>query len=137
MANEPLVPVVAAVRRKGARYWVCRRTRQGAHGGLAGMWEYPGGKIEPGESPERALEREMLEEFGVDVVVGPLLARIPTSAGGKRYSVAFFAVTFLGEPQLRVHDDARWLTVPELLQQEHLPSGTEFNRRLAARRDDG
>ncbi|NNG19189.1 NUDIX domain-containing protein [Naumannella sp. ID2617S] len=62
--------VVAAVLRRGDRVLACRRTRPEA---LAGLWEFPGGKGEPGEAPEDALVRELAEELGVNVRLGPEL----------------------------------------------------------------
>lgn len=64
------VLVVAAVCFEGARVLLTQRPA-GTH--LAGHWEFPGGKMEPGESPEEALVREMREECGVEVAVGPVL----------------------------------------------------------------
>ena len=127
------IRVVAAVRVSwDGRLWCCRRTADGGHGGLAGKWEYPGGKAEDGESLEDALRREMREEFGVEIVICQEADMIPAlGPGGRVYAVTFFVVTFLTEPQLRVHDAADWFTLAQLAQQDHLPSGTEFNRRLA------
>lgn len=128
-----VVSVVAAVRHRDGKFWVCRRNGDGAHGGLAGMWEYPGGKVEQGESLADALRREMREEFDVDVNVGPWLDTIEGTHAdkpGKVYAVHFMACEFLNDPTLRCHDDAAWLTIAELEQQEHLPSGTAFNARL-------
>lgn len=55
------------------RYLACRRP-EGKH--LGGMWEFPGGKVDPGEAPENALVRELREELGIDVVVGSALATV-------------------------------------------------------------
>jgi 8-oxo-dGTP diphosphatase len=132
-AEREVVDVVAAVRCQGGRVWVCRRTDDGGHGGLAGWWEYPGGKVEDGESLTGAMEREMMEEFGAAVFVGPVLDVIDATTpecGETVYRVHFIAVTFLTEPMLRVHDAAGWETPETLMTQRHLPSGTEFNRRL-------
>lgn len=126
------IRVVAAVRRRGRRLWICRRTDNGSHGGLAGMWEYPGGKAEDGEALELALRREMQEEFGVEIEIWKLITTIETPAYGNVYAVTFFDVTFLSEPELRVHDACEWVEIENLDQFEHLPSGTEFNLRLAA-----
>jgi len=127
------VLVVAAVRQEGDYYWVCRRNSKGGHPELAGAWEYPGGKVEEGETLEEALEREMDEEFGVQVEIGKHLAMIETEtwfSGGKRTRVEFFETVFLGTPELRCHDYACWCTVEEMAVQKHLPSGQAFNERL-------
>lgn len=135
-ASGQVVDVVAAVRRYRDRYWICRRTGDGAHGGLAGMWEYPGGKVEQGETPEEALRREMREEFDVGIEIldhlDTINAKQPTG-DGPVYRVMFYRVVFLSLPKLRCHDREKWATVAELQQDEHLLSGVEFNRRLAAR----
>jgi len=62
-----MIDVVAAVIERGSRYLIARRA---PHKHLAGYWEFPGGKVEPGETPEAALARELAEEFGVDASVG-------------------------------------------------------------------
>jgi 8-oxo-dGTP diphosphatase len=68
------VPVVAAViRGDGGRVLLARRSRASRHGGL---WEFPGGKVEDGETPEGALIREIREELGVEIEVGAALAQV-------------------------------------------------------------
>lgn len=124
------IEVVAAVRQRGDRYWVCQRSGDGAHGGLEGMWEFPGGKIEHGETHQQALKREMREEFGSEVVVERHLDSITTPTGERLYRVHFYRVLFYGEPELRVHRAQTWATVAELREQQHLPSGVEFIRGL-------
>lgn len=140
------VEVVAAVRqlirRDGNKYWICRRTSEGRSGGLAGMWEYPGGKVEEGETHVEALRREMREEFGVEITFMPTargscgttpldsITRPAPWYNDKLYRLTFFAVAFLSEPKLRVHDQTKWCTAEELLAANFLPSGAEFNRRL-------
>lgn len=128
------VQVVAAVRCEHGKFWCCRRTDDGGHGGLAGMWEYPGGKVEAGETLEEGLRREMREEFGVEIDILQQLDTIGAEQWGKRYEVTFFSVMFRELPVLRVHDQADWFDVLQLQQMQHLPSGTEFNRRLAVYR---
>jgi 8-oxo-dGTP diphosphatase len=128
-----LVDVVAAVRRDsvGHRglYWLARRDATGQHGGLAGMWEYPGGKVEPGEQLKDALRRELDEEFGVYAQVGQVLDSIVYGP----YRVTFFEVHMPDPVELRKHTEARWMTGQEACAVEHLPSGTIFNARHLAR----
>ncbi len=67
------VPVVAAVVRRGDGRVLLAQRPSGAH---AGLWEFPGGKVEPGETPEQALARELREELGIGVEVGEVLATV-------------------------------------------------------------
>jgi 8-oxo-dGTP diphosphatase len=131
MTNKP-IDVVAAVRMiSDDSYWVCRRNASGKHAGLAGMWEFPGGKVEPGESPEEALMREMKEEFDVSCYIAEMLDEITTVSEGATYRVMFFRTVFTSEPKLIVHSEAKWVSLNEAKKQQHLPSGTEFIKRMA------
>lgn len=128
------IDVVAAVRSVGHRYWVCQRNGDGAHGGLAGLWEFPGGKVERGETFRDALAREMREEFRARVGVGVCLATIEATHEqlypGQVFRVHFYAVKFYTNPELTCHQKAGWFTLAQMARQSHLPSGTEFIRRL-------
>lgn len=133
------VDVVAAVRRRGDLYWLCRRDASGAHGGLVGMWEYPGGKVEPGEQLRDALRRELCEEFGLEpnqIAIGRTLDSIDDcmtpATGQKRYRVTFFDVEIDEPVALLQHTEARWMTAEEACTVEQLPSGTIFNARHLA-----
>ena len=66
---HPEIPVVAALIRDGEKFFICQRPRHKARGGC---WEFPGGKTEPGETPEEALVRECREELDVTLNVGAL-----------------------------------------------------------------
>lgn len=96
--------VGAAVLRDG-RVLAARRT---APAPVAGRWELPGGKVEPGEPPAAAVERELAEELGVDVeVTGWLPGRVPVSAD-LELAVAT-VVLRRGDPEPREHDELRWV----------------------------
>ena len=93
---------------------VARRT---APPQFAGMWEFPGGKVDPGEAPERALHRELLEELGVEVRLGPeLSAESPTGwpLNGRAAMRVWFAELAAGTPQpLEDHDELRWVALAD------------------------
>lgn len=97
-----------------ARLLVARRT---APPQFAGMWEFPGGKVEPGEAPEKALHRELREELGIDVVLGAEL-EAPGPEGwplnAKAVMRVWFAEVAGGEPRpLEDHDELRWVSLRE------------------------
>lgn len=123
-----LVDVVAAVRCNGGRFWLCQRKTDGGQGGQAGMWEYPGGKVEPGEQLRAALMRELQEEFGVVAHIDAVLDSITY----QHFRVTFFAVTMPDPLELREHVAAGWFDPEEVCRLEHLPSGTIFNARHLA-----
>lgn len=100
------VVVAAAIERDG-RYLVARRTRPAD---VAGRWEFPGGKVEAGETEEQALIREIREELGVDIAV---VRRVPGEWPLHHDLVLHLYVAQLtvGEPQpLDHHDQLRWIT---------------------------
>lgn len=128
------IRVVAGVFTSGDRVLACRRA-PGKN--AAGQWEFPGGKIEPGESREEALARELLEELNVAVTVGALIDRATTRVGALRIDLACYEVTALAEvPSTSSdHDELRWVTVPELAKlgwaTPDLPTVNALERRAA------
>ena len=95
---------------------------QRGYGDWAGWWEFPGGKIEPGEAPEEALRRELREELALEVRVGEEVARVEYDYPKFHLSMRLYLCTPEGEPTLREHSAARWLSKEELESVRWLPA---------------
>lgn len=103
---------VAGVAVRDGKAFVARRLQGGSMGG---RWEFPGGKVEEGESERDAVAREFDEEFGLPVSVGEFLGESTFQNSGRRYELYAFRVGFQGEPAyLREHAEAAWLGMGEL-----------------------
>lgn len=98
---------------------------------LSGFWEFPGGKIEPGESAQEALAREMREELLCTVSVGEL---VETTAHEYDFGVVtlttFYATLIDGEPRLTEHSEIRWIPVAELRSVEWAPADVPAVERI-------
>lgn len=119
--NEKLkrVEVVAAVLIHNNLVFACQR----GYGEFKDMWEFPGGKVESGESPEEALRREIREELEVDINVGDLIETIEYDYPAFHLSMKCFACTIAGgSPHLLEHEAAKWLTSKQLGSVDWLPA---------------
>lgn len=106
------VEVVAALIWRGDRFLACQRPAHKARGLL---WEFVGGKVEPGESKEEALVRECREELGVTVRVGEVFTELTHVYPDLTVHLTLFhAAIPEGEPQKLEHNDLRWITVGEM-----------------------
>jgi 8-oxo-dGTP diphosphatase len=105
------VEVVAAVVERAGRYLITRRP-EGTH--LAGLWEFPGGKLLPGEKPEDALRRELKEELGIETVVGELIQTVDWTYPEKSVRLLFFRCAFAGEPSPLEGQEMRWVAAADL-----------------------
>ncbi|UKF30274.1 (deoxy)nucleoside triphosphate pyrophosphohydrolase [Clavibacter phaseoli] len=105
--------VVAAVLIRDGRALACRRA---AHKPGAGTWEFPGGKVERGETPEAALAREIHEELGVDVTVGALVDRSEVPVGDRVIDLACYRADPVGPlpTSSTDHDELRWVPLADL-----------------------
>ena len=101
---------------------------------MALLWEFPGGKIEAGESPEQALARELDEELGIAALIGPPITHIRHNyRHGGAVDLQFFAVQeFTGEIQSRIYHQVRWVRLEDLGNYEFLAADRNLIRDLAA-----
>lgn len=127
--RAPLL-VSAGVIHKGGEILVGQRRRGDRH---ALKWEFPGGKVEFGETPQQALVRELSEELQIEAKVGSEMARYEHDyPSGSRVHLLFFAVNeFDGEPKARVFEQIRWVALPALPSIDFLEGDLDFVRRLA------
>jgi 8-oxo-dGTP diphosphatase len=121
------IPVVAGFMKKDGKILVGQRPENNS---LPGQWEFPGGKIESGESPEVALARELNEELGIEAEIGDLKLACSHSYGEVGILILFFEVLYWkGEPRAKHHMMLEWIE-PEELANRNIP---EANRKILNR----
>ena len=121
------VRVVAAVIRSEDKIFATAR----GYGEFKGQWEFPGGKIEPGETPQEALVREIQEELDVKIEVGDLIDTIEYESPSFHLSMdCFWCIVTDGEITLKEAEDARWLSKDELYSVDWLPADMELIEKL-------
>ena len=124
MATE----VVAALIWRGDRFMICQRPAHKARGLL---WEFVGGKVEPGETKEAALVRECREELDVLVDVGSVFMDVVHEYPDITVHLTLFNGSISsGTPKLLEHNDIRWITVGEIPQYDFCPADDEILKRL-------
>ncbi|HKO15563.1 MAG TPA: NUDIX domain-containing protein [Gemmatimonadaceae bacterium] len=118
----PPIRVIAAVISRDGKLLVCQRPPHKRHGGL---WEFPGGKVEPGESDEAAARRELREELGIEVEWADH-AELEVADSGSPYLIAFLPVRAAGEPVDHEHTALVWGTLAELAALPLAPSDRQY-----------
>lgn len=122
------INVVAAVIMKEGKVFATQR----GYGEFKDGWEFPGGKVEAGESPEEALRREIREELEVEVNVGDLIDTIEYDYPAFHLSMKCYACTIAGgSPHLLEHEAARWLTADQLGSVAWLPADITLIPKIA------
>jgi 8-oxo-dGTP diphosphatase len=128
--------VVAGVLLREGKLLIGQRMANDRH---ALKWEFPGGKVEPGETPREALARELREELGVEAVVGGEIARYEHSTNGRGPLILLFhkVERFTGEPRSAAFEQIKWESPSALPAYDFLDGDLDFVRRIARGRVPG
>ena len=128
-----MTEVVAALIWKDGKFMICQRPADKARGLL---WEFVGGKVEPGETKEQALIRECREELAVELSVGRIYMDVTHEYPDLTVHLTLFeAQIAAGTPQKLEHNDIRWITPAEIPQYQFCPADRDILRRLQGSED--
>ena len=126
--GEHMTEVVAALIWQGERFMICQRPAHKARGML---WEFVGGKVEPGESTEQPLVRECREELAVEVAVGDIFLEVTHTYPDITVHLTLFHASIVqGVPQKLEHNDIRYITVDEIPKYEFCPADEVILQKL-------
>ena len=127
--------VTAAILFKDGKVLIARRKQGQSH---AGLWEFPGGKIEDSETPQACLERELEEELGLRVRAGRIIAESEDHADhGSFIILAVEAELVGGEITLKVHDAFQWASLQDLSTYRFAPADRDLIEKVLALRKQG
>ena len=128
MEEKPNTRVVAALIWDGDRFMICQRPAHKARGLL---WEFVGGKVEPGETMEAALIRECREELAVELSVGDVFMEVEHVYPDITIRLTLFhAAIAAGEPQKLEHTDIRWILPREIPEYDFCPADVEILKKI-------
>lgn len=123
-----MTEVVAALIWEGEKFMICQRPAHKARGLL---WEFVGGKVEPGETKPQALIRECREELAVTVAVGDIFMEVVHEYPDLTVQLTLFNATIAqGTPQKLEHNDIRWITPREISGYDFCPADEEILKRI-------
>ena len=126
----PTIQVVAAIIIRNGEVFATQR----GYGEFKGWWEFPGGKIEPGECPHEALKREIKEELDADIAVGDLLDTVEWDYPTFHLTMHCYVCTLESESlNLNEHSDSAWLTKETLESVKWLPADLVLLEKIAER----
>lgn len=124
------IEVVAAVICRDGKYFVTRR----GYGEFKDYWEFPGGKVEVGESRADALKREIKEELDAEIIVGDYITTVDCDYPSFHLTMHCYMCTVsAGHLVLKEHEDAAWLDVKEMASLDMLPADKDIVRILSDR----
>lgn len=123
--------VVAALIWRGGKFLICQRPAHKARGLL---WEFVGGKVEPGETKQQALVRECREELGIETAVGDVFMEVTHTYPDLTVHLTLFHVSIVqGEPQRLEHEDIRWILPEDIPQYVFCPADEAILQKLRRR----
>ena len=123
-----MVHVVAALIRRDDRFMICQRPAHKARGLL---WEFVGGKVEQGETPQQALARECREELGVEIRADGVFTELEHTYPDLTIRLTLYnAYIVSGEPQKLEHNDIRWIRTDEIDEYDFCPADEEILKLL-------
>lgn len=129
MEDKKIVTVVAALIRKDSHFLICQRPPHKARGLL---WEFPGGKVEAGETPKEALQRECREELDVEVLPGRLFICLTHDYPDLTVCLYLYEAEILeGAPKMLEHADMRWITPEEIPDFEFCPADVKILQKIS------
>ena len=126
-----MIIVTAAIMERNGKIFIAKRS---SNSRLPNKWEFPGGKVDAGETPEECLTRELYEEFEIIVAVGNFFAESVYQYEQKTIRLmAFQVITDADITTMNAHDDLRWVTVEELLDYDLAPADVPIAKEIQKR----